>query len=70
MENNKPKGELGLVLHTEKIKCYVKDWYTIFDEFQLSNSYLLENLKSQYEDLSTESQITLVDDLQGKRLAG
>ena len=69
LENNKSQGELGLVLKTEKMKCYVKDWYTIFDEFKLSNSYLLENLKSKYEDLSTESKISLVDDLQGKELA-
>lgn len=67
LENNKGQGELGLVLKTEKMKCYVKDWYTIFDEFKLSNSYLLENLKSKYDDLSAESKISLVDDLQGIR---
>ncbi|MCL6246397.1 ATP-binding protein [Acinetobacter sp. ANC 4945] len=67
LENNKSKGELGLVLHTEKIKCYVKDWYTIFDEFDLSNKFLLDNLKSQYEDLSEESKVSLVGDLQGQK---
>lgn len=67
LENNKSKGELGLVLQTEKIKCYVKDWYTIFDEFSLSNKFLLDNLKTRYDDLSSENKISLVDDLQGKR---
>lgn len=69
LETNKSKGELGLVLATEKFKCYVKDWYTIFDEFNLSNNFLLQNLKSKYDDLSAESQISLVDDLQGKRVS-
>ncbi|WP_180130026.1 ATP-binding protein [Acinetobacter sp. YH12057] len=66
LKNNKDKNELGLVLDDGKIKCYVKDWYTIFEEFNLSNSYLLDNLKSKYADLSDESKISLVDDLQGK----
>lgn len=63
----KDKGEKGLILHNGNIKCYVKSWYSIFQDFQLSNSYLLDNLKSKYEDLSDESKISLVDDLQGKR---
>lgn len=67
LEGLKNKGEFGLVLATEKIKCYVKDWYTIFDEFNLSNNFLLQNLKTKYDDLSTGSQISLVDDLQGKK---
>lgn len=67
LEGLKNKGEFGLVLATEKIKCYVKDWYTIFDEFNLSNNFLLQNLKTKYDDLSTDSQISLVDDLQGKK---
>lgn len=67
LESNKNKGEIGLVLQTEKIKCYVKDWYTIFDEFKLSNTFLLDNLKSKYADLSSESKLSLVDDLQGNK---
>lgn len=65
----KDKCEFGLVLQTDKIKCYVKDWYTIFDEFSLSNKFLLDNLKSKYKDLSGESKISLVDDLQGKKVS-
>lgn len=66
LQSNKDKGELGLVLQTEKIKCYVKDWYTIFDEFKLSNNFLLENLKSKYDDLASENKISLVNDLKVK----
>jgi len=66
LNNNKDKGEKGLILHNGNIKCYVKNWYSIFEEFKLSNSYLLENLKSKYNDLASENKISLVDDLQGK----
>ena len=69
LQSHKDKGELGLVLQAEKIKCYVKDWYTIFDEFGLSNNFLLENLKSKYDDLSDESKISLVNDLQGQKVS-
>lgn len=69
LNSHKEKGEKGLVLHDGNIKCYVKNWYSIFQDFQLSNTYLLDNLKSKYEDLSTESKISLIDDLQGKQLA-
>lgn len=43
LQSNKDKGELGLVLQTEKIKCYVKDWYTIFDEFNCISSDLIRH---------------------------
>ncbi|MEQ1270821.1 ATP-binding protein [Acinetobacter soli] len=69
LQSLKDRGELGLVLQTEKIKCYVKDWYTIFDEFNLSNNFLLENLKSKYDDLSDESKISLVNDLQRQKVS-
>ncbi len=67
LNSQKDKGEKGLVLHDGNIKCYVKSWYSIFQDFKLSNSYLLDNLKSKYEDLSDESKISLVDDLQGQK---
>lgn len=67
LNSHKDKGEKGLILHDGNIKCYVKNWYSIFQDFQLSNTYLLDNLKSKYEDLSDESKISLVDDLQGKK---
>lgn len=69
LQSLKDRGEFGLVLQTEKIKCYVKDWYTIFDEFNLSNNFLLENLKSKYDDLSDESKISLVNDLQRQKVS-
>ena len=67
LNSQKDKGEKGLVLHDGNIKCNVKSSYSIFQDFKLSNSYLLDNLKSKYEDLSDESKISLVDDLQGQK---
>src|SRR5690606_22754144 len=48
----KDKGEYGLVTYSDKIKCYVKDWFTIFDEFELSNGYLLKTLEAKLDNLS------------------
>lgn len=67
MNNLKDKAELGLVSNDDKMKCYVKDWYTIFDEFELSNSYLLNTLNSKLEDLSEKNTSDIVVDLQEKR---
>ncbi|TOP66031.1 hypothetical protein CGH11_24550, partial [Vibrio parahaemolyticus] len=66
MNNLKDKAEFGLVTYDDKIKCYVKDWYTIFDEFDLSNNYLLDRLNIKLDDLSQESTEDLVTNLQEK----
>ncbi|MGH1462751.1 MAG: ATP-binding protein [Neptuniibacter sp.] len=65
MNNLRDKAEFGLVTIDDRMKCYVKDWYTIFDEFELSNNYLLERLNSKLEDLSVMSTTDLVQGLQG-----
>ncbi|WP_434567740.1 ATP-binding protein [Vibrio chagasii] len=64
MNNLRDKSELGLVTYDDKIKCYVKDWYTIFDEFDLSNNYLLGTLNSKLESFTDNSTKELVSDLQ------
>ena len=64
LNDHKEKGEFGLV-STGRIKCYVKDWFSIFNEFELTNSYLIEKLTTKLEDLSSEATVTLVDSLQG-----
>lgn len=67
MNSLKDKSEFGLVTNDDKIKCYVKDWYTIFDEFYLSNSYLLKTLNSKLHDLSERDTGDIVVDLQSRR---
>lgn len=60
-------GESGLVTNDGKVKAYVKNWSTIFDEFELTNDYLLEKLKTQREGLDTSSKKELLEDLQSNK---
>ncbi len=64
LESAKYHQERGLVSKDAKIKCYVKDWFSLLHELELSNGYILENLKPQLPDYSTESGKTLVEELQ------
>lgn len=62
----KDKMEQGLILDDDRFKCYVKNWYTILDEFELLNGYLLDNLKMKREALGNFTARDLVSDLQHK----
>lgn len=60
IDNLKHRAEYGLV-SDGRIKCYVKNWFTIFDEFDLSNTHLLSILNTKLDELqhcATESLIT------------
>ncbi|MGU9812472.1 ATP-binding protein [Pseudomonas sp. LF052] len=57
-------GEPGLVTSDDKIKTYIKTWPTIFDEFEISNDYLLDRLKTQRASLSSYSKEELLESLQ------
>lgn len=57
--------EYGLVTDDGKMKCYVKDWFTIFDEFELTNEYLLSRLKTKLYELSDIETVDVVESLQG-----
>jgi len=57
-------GEPGLVTSDDKIKTYIKTWPTIFDEFEISNDYLLDRLKTQRASLSSSSKEELLESLQ------
>lgn len=61
----KHNSEAGLV-SDGRIKCYVRDWFSIFDEFDLSNDYLLKNLNSKLDDVSEDSTKKIISDLQKK----
>lgn len=65
-KNLKDKAEYGLVTDDDRIKCYVKDWFTIFDEFELSNNYLLTTLNSRLDNLTNQSTSSLVIGLQAQ----
>lgn len=65
LDTAESKNEPGLVFSTknDRIKGYVKTWGTIFAEFDLSNHYLLEQLKTKRKSLEAKSSNQLVDDL-------
>lgn len=63
MENLKYRAEYGLV-SDGRIKCYVKNWFTIFDEFDLSSNYLLLTLNAKMDELQHSTTKSLVQELQ------
>jgi hypothetical protein len=66
LETAEHKNEPGLV-HIQghgRIKGYVKTWATIFDEFKLSNHYLLNNLKTKRDNLEGKTASEIVVELQ------
>mgnify|MGYP006231313503 FL=1 len=66
LETAQEKNEPGLVFSQDKgrIKGFVKTWATIFDEFELSNHYLLDKLKLKRSSLENENASSLVLELQ------
>jgi len=66
LETAKNHNESGLVqiYDNVRIKCYVKTWATIFSDFNLSNGYLLENLKTKRTKLEERTTKEAVTDLQ------
>ncbi|NQY88091.1 MAG: ATP-binding protein [Colwellia sp.] len=49
---------------TGRIRCFIKSWSEIFNEFEISNNYLLENFELQKEKYEEMTKIELVKDLQ------
>ncbi|HGI9621673.1 TPA: DNA mismatch repair protein, partial [Vibrio cholerae] len=59
------KGGAGLVSGAdERIRVYVKSWSTIFNDFEVTHSALLQKLKIKRSELEYKSKQTLVDELQ------
>ncbi|MGZ8257181.1 MAG: hypothetical protein ACXW1C_04675 [Gallionella sp.] len=57
------KCEMGLVSDDPRMKRYVLNWYTLLDSFELSNNFMLQNLKIRRVSLSDWSKEDLVDSL-------
>jgi hypothetical protein len=66
LSNALSKGEMGLVTDDGPSKRYVKNWFTVLDDFELSNGFMLEKLKLQRDSLSDCTKDQLVADLQTK----
>lgn len=64
--NHISKGDMGLVSDDPRMRRYVKDWYTILDEFELRNNHFLEKLKVERNALELEqlSKDALLEQLQ------
>ena len=63
LESSIPHQEKGLVSKKGKIKLYVRDWFTLLDELELSNSHLFETLKLKLPDFSLSTDKELIEEL-------
>lgn len=61
------KGDMGLVGDDPRMKRYVKNWYTIFDGFELTNRFMLDKLKLERDSLELGEICSkeIVSELQG-----
>ena len=59
-----PRGEHGLVTDEPRMKLFVMNWYTLLDSFELSNGFMLEQLKIKRAGLSGATKEELVAELQ------
>lgn len=64
LSNYAGRGEVGLVTDDGNMKRYVKNWYTIFDTFELTNSFMLEKLQMERDVIERKSREELVRELQ------
>ncbi|MDH1170066.1 ATP-binding protein [Pantoea agglomerans] len=70
LSNYAGHGDVGLVSDEPNMKRYVKNWYTIFDTFELSNSFMLEKLKMERDVIERTSRQELVNELQSEKVTG
>jgi len=68
LSNYAGHGDVGLVSDEPNMKRYVKNWYTIFDTFELSNSFMLEKLKMERDIIERTSREELVNELQNEKV--
>ncbi|HCA3582022.1 TPA: ATP-binding protein [Salmonella enterica subsp. enterica serovar Ball] len=64
LSNYAGRGDVGLVSDDANMKRYVKNWYTIFDTFELTNSFMLEKLQMERDVIEKKSREDLVKELQ------
>lgn len=64
LRNHSAKGDMGLVSDDPGMKRYVKNWYTILDDFELKNIYLLDRLKLKRDSLENAEKEVILASLQ------
>lgn len=60
------KGQLGLVSDDVKVKRYVLNWYTLLDDLELAQQYLLDKLQLKRDTFEIESKESLLSTLQAE----
>lgn len=64
LNNQISKNEPGLVSDDPHMKRYVHNWYTILDSFELTNNFLLEQLKLKRTEFEAKTKTELIEELQ------
>lgn len=64
LNNQIARREPGLVSDDPRMKRYVHNWYTILDSFELTNNFLLEQLKLKRTEFEAKTKSELIEELQ------
>lgn len=68
IESHRSKNEAGLVMDDGKTKRYVKNWFSILDNFHISNDFMLKQLTTNRNNLEGFTKQQLVEKLQEETL--
>lgn len=58
------RNDPGLVTDDPRMKLYVMNWYSLLDGFELTNGFMLDNLKLKRDDYTHTTKDELVAELQ------
>ncbi|WP_175949675.1 ATP-binding protein [Burkholderia vietnamiensis] len=64
MQGQVAKGLPGLVSDDERMKRFVLNWYTLLDNFMLTNQTMIEALELKRDSFASESRPELIADMQ------
>lgn len=62
--SHRSQNEPGLVMDDGKIKRYVKNWFSILDGFEITNNFMLKQLKVNRDMIESASKQELISNLQ------
>lgn len=66
MQGQVAKGLPGLISDDERMKRFVLNWYTLLDNFLLTNQAMIDALKLKRDSFAGSSRMELIADLQKK----
>lgn len=64
MQGQVAKGLPGLVSDDERMKRFVLNWYTLLDNFLLTNQAMIDALKLKRDSFAGSSRLDLIADIQ------